>query len=115
MPQSHSSRYLWPQVPPYGGYSYWQAAGLDREGTLPQWMSALGYNTYYSGKLFVEYTPFNCDPPPAGWTDIDALTLPHTFDYYHPAFSRNGKQHRKSVRCRLGSLAWDAQHTHKPT
>jgi hypothetical protein len=26
----------------------------------------------------------------AGWTDIDALVGPYTFQYYDPVFSRNG-------------------------
>jgi arylsulfatase A-like enzyme len=73
------------------GYTYWKNAGLDSNGTLPQWLAALGYNTYYTGKLFVEYTAMNRYPPPAGWTDIDALIYPNTFLYYNPAFSRNGE------------------------
>ena len=53
-------------------------------------MQAQGYQTYYVGKLFVEYTAQNCYPPPAGWDDIDALMHPHVFTYYNPVFSLNG-------------------------
>jgi hypothetical protein len=70
-----------------------------------QWMAAQGYNTYYTGKLFVEYTNDSCTPPPAGWADIDALTYPNTFEYYNPAFSRNGEGWA-APRCALAGVAW---------
>ncbi|PNH11043.1 Arylsulfatase [Tetrabaena socialis] len=76
-------------LPPHGGYAKWKELGID-ESYLPIWLQSLGYNTYYTGKFLVDYNIRNYNQTPAGWTDIDALVLPYTFDYNNPGFSRNG-------------------------
>ncbi|GIL64655.1 hypothetical protein Vafri_18577, partial [Volvox africanus] len=67
----------------------WKALGIDKS-YLPVWLQGLGYGTYYVGKFLVDYSVSNYQDVPAGWTDIDALVTPYTFDYNNPGFSRNG-------------------------
>ena len=39
-------------------------------------------------QFLVDYNVNNYADMPRGWTDIDALTVPFTFDYNNPTFSR---------------------------
>lgn len=47
-----------------------------------------------AGKFIVDYNIHNYGRVPKGFTDFDALTMPFTFNYYNPAFSRNGEAPR---------------------
>lgn len=38
----------------------------------------------------MDYSIFNYQQKPKGWTDIDALITPWLFAYWSPTFSRNG-------------------------
>ncbi|KAJ3326000.1 Extracellular sulfatase Sulf-1 [Boothiomyces sp. JEL0866] len=77
-------------MPPYGGYTQMRALNLDDE-YIPTWMQQQGYNTYFTGKLFVEYTlNYGSKNVPVGWNDFDAAVYPFTFDYDTPVFSKNG-------------------------
>ncbi|KAI8899367.1 alkaline-phosphatase-like protein [Globomyces pollinis-pini] len=77
-------------LPPYGGYTKMRALNLDAE-YLPSWLQQEGYNTYMTGKLFVEYTlEYGDKNVPVGWNDFDAAVYPFTFDYNNPVFSKNG-------------------------
>ncbi|KAJ3261800.1 Extracellular sulfatase Sulf-1 [Boothiomyces macroporosus] len=77
-------------LPPYGGYTQMRALNLDGE-YIPTWMQQQGYNTYFTGKLFVEYTlNYGDKNVPVGWNDFDGAVYPFTFDYSNPVFSKNG-------------------------
>ncbi len=49
---------------------------------------------FESGKFIVDYTIRNRSPHPAGFHAFDALVHPFTFEYYCPAFSRDGGEPR---------------------
>jgi len=49
-----------------GGYSKWLKAGLNTAPSLPKYLQAAGYNTYYVGKFLVEYSLYNYRPVPDG-------------------------------------------------
>ncbi|KAI8893526.1 alkaline-phosphatase-like protein [Globomyces pollinis-pini] len=77
-------------LPPHGGYTKMREMNLDAE-YLPGWLQQEGYNTYMTGKLFVEYTlEYGEKNVPVGWNDFDAAVYPFTFDYKNPVFSKNG-------------------------
>lgn len=76
---------------PHGGYQKWKSLGIDKN-YLPVWLQQAGYETYYVGKFVVDYSSANYADKPNGWTDIDALVLPYTFDFNTPGFSRNGAE-----------------------
>ncbi|WPH02265.1 Hypothetical protein R9X50_00512100 [Acrodontium crateriforme] len=79
---------------PFGGYPKFIQEGLN-EAWLPVWLQALGYNTYYTGKLFNAHTVDNYnDPPVAGFNGSDFLLDPYTYEYYNAHMSRN---HQKPV------------------
>jgi N-acetylglucosamine-6-sulfatase len=62
--------------PPYGGYPKFVQEGLN-ENWLPVWLQQLGYNTYYTGKLFNSHTVDNYDDPPVnGFNSSDFLLDP---------------------------------------
>lgn len=42
----------------------------------------------HASQFLVDYNVNNYADVPRGWTDIDALTVPFTFDYNNPTFSR---------------------------
>lgn len=76
--------------PPYGGYPKFVEEGLN-ENWLPVWLQNLGYNTYYTGKLFNAHSVDNYDSPPAnGFNGSDFLLDPYTYQYYGAKMSRNG-------------------------
>lgn len=63
--------------PPYGGYPKFVREGLN-ENWLPVWLQELGYNTYYTGKLFNSHTIDNYDDPPVnGFNGSDFLLDPY--------------------------------------
>ncbi|CAK7232387.1 hypothetical protein SBRCBS47491_008252 [Sporothrix bragantina] len=77
-------------VMPYGGYPKWVSEGHN-DNYLPIWLQALGYDTYYVGKLFNQHDVGNYDETPAkGWTQSDFLLDPYTYQYENAKFSRNG-------------------------
>jgi N-acetylglucosamine-6-sulfatase len=62
--------------PPYGGYPKFVQQGLN-ENWLPVWLQELGYNTYYTGKLFNAHTVDNYDDPHVkGFNHSDFLLDP---------------------------------------
>jgi N-acetylglucosamine-6-sulfatase len=62
--------------PPYGGYPKFVQQGLN-ENWLPVWLQELGYNTYYTGKLFNAHTVDNSDDPHVkGFNHSDFLLDP---------------------------------------
>ncbi|KAK6443062.1 hypothetical protein LTR95_000777 [Oleoguttula sp. CCFEE 5521] len=75
--------------PPYGGYPKFVAEGLN-ENWLPVWLQKLGYQTYYTGKLFNSHSVDNYDDPPVnGFNGSDFLLDPFTYQYYHSRMTRN--------------------------
>ena len=63
--------------------------GLN-EQYLPVWLQEVGYNTYYTGKLFNAHTVDNYNTPyPAGFTGSDFLLDPYTYDYLNSTWQRN--------------------------
>lgn len=63
-------------VTPYGGYPKWVSEGHN-DNYLPIWLQALGYSTYYVGKLFNQHDVDNYATTPAkGWTQSDFLLDP---------------------------------------
>jgi len=69
--------------PPYGGYPKFVQEGLN-ENWLPVWLQALGYQTYYTGKLFNAHTVDNYDEPfVKGFNGSDFLLDPCEY-YVHP-------------------------------
>ncbi|KAK5123454.1 hypothetical protein LTR85_002492 [Meristemomyces frigidus] len=76
--------------PPYGGYPKFVQQGLN-EDWLPVWLQDLGYNTYYTGKLFNSHSVDNYDDPPVnGFNGSDFLLDPYTYEYYGARMTRNG-------------------------
>jgi len=68
--------------PPYGGYPKFVEVGLN-EDWLPTQLQALGYNTYYTGKLFNHHTVDNYHSPYVkGFNGSDFLLDPYTYEYY---------------------------------
>ncbi|CAK7216858.1 hypothetical protein SEUCBS140593_003005 [Sporothrix eucalyptigena] len=77
-------------ITPHGGYPKWVSEGHN-DNYLPVWLQALGYDTYYVGKLFNQHDVDNYDEEPAkGWTQSDFLLDPYTYQYENAHFSRNG-------------------------
>lgn len=75
--------------PPYGGYPKFVEEGLN-ENWLPVWLQELGYNTYYTGKLFNAHSVDNYNAPPVnGFNGSDFLLDPYTYEYYGSKMSRN--------------------------
>lgn len=76
--------------PPYGGYPKFVEEGLN-ENWLPVWLQRLGYNTYYTGKLFNAHTVDNYNSPPVnGFNGSDFLLDPYTYEYYGSKMTRDG-------------------------
>lgn len=72
-----------------GGYPKFVAEGHN-ENYLPKFLQNVGYNTYYTGKLFNAHTVDNYHSPhAAGWTGSDFLLDPFTYSYLNAAFQRN--------------------------
>uniref|UniRef100_L2FFP9 Arylsulfatase n=1 Tax=Colletotrichum fructicola (strain Nara gc5) TaxID=1213859 RepID=L2FFP9_COLFN len=75
--------------PPYGGYPKFVAEGHN-ENYLPKLLQDVGYDTYYTGKLFNAHTVDNYHSPhAAGWTGSDFLLDPFTYSYLNATFQRN--------------------------
>ncbi|EME43950.1 hypothetical protein DOTSEDRAFT_171886 [Dothistroma septosporum NZE10] len=77
--------------PPYGGYPKFVQQGLN-ENWLPVWLQQLGYNTYYTGKLFNHHNVQNYDDPFVnGFNGSDFLLDPYTYEYFNAHMTRNGE------------------------
>ncbi|KAI1113323.1 arylsulfatase-like protein [Nemania sp. NC0429] len=75
--------------PPYGGYPKFVSQGLN-DKYLPVWLQDVGYNTYYTGKLFNAHSVVTYNSPfAAGWTGSDFLLDPFTYWYMNSTFQRN--------------------------
>ncbi|EXJ54205.1 arylsulfatase [Cladophialophora yegresii CBS 114405] len=75
--------------PPYGGYPKFVSQGFN-EAWLPIWLQDIGYNTYYTGKLFNAHSLSTYDSPfVKGFTGSDFLLDPHTYEYLNASFQRN--------------------------
>ncbi|KAI8622884.1 arylsulfatase-like protein [Xylariaceae sp. FL1651] len=76
-------------TPPYGGYPKFVQQGLN-DKYLPIWLQEIGYNTYYTGKLFNAHSVDNYNAPyAAGWTSSDFLLDPFTYWYMNSTYQRN--------------------------
>ncbi|KAI0453598.1 arylsulfatase-like protein [Xylaria acuta] len=76
-------------TPPYGGYPKFVSQGLN-DKYLPVWLQNVGYNTYYTGKLFNAHAVDNYNSPfAAGWTGSDFLLDPFTYWYMNSTYQRN--------------------------
>ncbi|KAK3112976.1 hypothetical protein LTR53_010186 [Teratosphaeriaceae sp. CCFEE 6253] len=76
--------------PPYGGYPKFVEEGLN-EDWFPVSMQQLGYNTYYTGKLFNAHNVDNYNAPYVkGFNGSDFLLDPYTYEYYRAHMTRNG-------------------------
>ncbi|EGP88164.1 uncharacterized protein MYCGRDRAFT_40096 [Zymoseptoria tritici IPO323] len=76
--------------PPYGGYPKFVYEGLN-DNWLPVWLQDLGYNTYYTGKLFNSLDVDNYNNPPVkGFNGSEFLLDPYTYRYFGSVMSRNG-------------------------
>lgn len=72
-----------------GGYPKFVSQGLN-DNYLPVFLQNVGYNTYYTGKLFNAHDVSNYNSPfPAGWTGSDFLLDPFTYSYLNATFQRN--------------------------
>lgn len=76
-------------VEPWGGWEVFNRYGYVGN-TLPDWLQAAGYNTYYTGKLMNGHDEKNCESlPVSGFNSSDFLVDPYTYDYWNPGFSRD--------------------------
>ncbi|WVQ83413.1 hypothetical protein IAT38_005554 [Cryptococcus sp. DSM 104549] len=74
---------------PWGGWDVFNNLGYVGH-TLPDFVQAAGYNTYYTGKYMNDHTEENCESlPVSGYNSSDILVDPYTYDYWHPGFSRD--------------------------
>ncbi|KAF7550645.1 hypothetical protein G7Z17_g5585 [Cylindrodendrum hubeiense] len=75
---------------PYGGYPKIVREGIN-ENYLPIWLQGIGYNTYYSGKLWNQHSIENYNSPYAGgFNQSDFLLDPFTYEYRNAWMTRNG-------------------------
>jgi len=73
-----------------GGYPKVVREGIN-DNYLPTWMQELGYNTYYTGKLWNHHSVDNYNSPYAGgFNGSDFILDPSTYEYYNASMSRNG-------------------------
>lgn len=76
--------------PPYGGYPKFVEGGFN-DNWLPVWLQQLGYNTYYTGKVFNAHNVNNYnDPPVNGFNGSDFLLDPYTYEYFNAYMTRDG-------------------------
>lgn len=62
--------------PPYGGYPKFVKQGFN-SAYLPVWLQDVGYNVYYTGKLFNAHNVDNYNSPyPAGFTSHVRCSIP---------------------------------------
>ncbi|TYJ53503.1 hypothetical protein B9479_005889 [Cryptococcus floricola] len=82
---------------PWGGWEIFNNLGYHGH-TVPDFVQAAGYNTYYTGKFMNDHTDRNCESlPVSGFNSSDILSGddtylsadPYTYDYWTPAFSRD--------------------------
>ncbi|ETS78804.1 hypothetical protein PFICI_08657 [Pestalotiopsis fici W106-1] len=74
---------------PGGNYDKWLTAAED-DDYLPHWMVDAGYNAEYLGKFMNGYNIHNYATAPKGWTHIDALVDPYTYQYNNVVMSSDG-------------------------
>lgn len=75
---------------PYGGFPKVVREGIN-DDYLPHWLQAVGYNTYYSGKLWNHHSVENYNKPYAGgFNGSDFVLDPYTYQYRNATMSRNG-------------------------
>lgn len=61
------------------------------ENYLPTWLQSVGYNTYYSGKLWNQHDVHNYNAPFAGGFNGSSFLLdPHTYQYRNATITHNG-------------------------
>lgn len=83
---------------PWGGWELFNKYGYVHH-TLPDFLQQAGYDTYYTGKLMNEHSVDNCERlPVSGFNSSDFLVDPYTYDYWHPAFSRDSELERVGSR-----------------
>ncbi|KAJ0268250.1 hypothetical protein COL940_013569 [Colletotrichum noveboracense] len=71
------------------GYPKFVAEGHNKN-YLPKFLQDVGYNTYYTGKLFNAHTVDKYHSPhAAGWIGSDFLLDPFTYSYLNTTFQRN--------------------------
>ncbi|WVQ74652.1 hypothetical protein IAR50_004254 [Cryptococcus sp. DSM 104548] len=74
---------------PWGGWEIFNKLGYHGH-TVPDFVQAAGYNTFYTGKFMNDHTDKNCESlPVSGFNSSDILVDPYTYDYWTPAFSRD--------------------------
>ncbi|KAK4952434.1 hypothetical protein LTR10_009240 [Elasticomyces elasticus] len=76
--------------PPYGGYPKFVEEGLNDDWFATS-LQQLGYNTYYTGKLFNAHSVDTYNAPFVnGFNGSDFLLDPYTYEYYRAHMTRNG-------------------------
>jgi arylsulfatase A-like enzyme len=73
---------------PHGGF-----ASLPEGNTLPVWLHAVSYHTYFAGKYLNGYGVDDPTYVPPGWTDWRATVDWSTYDYLRPTVNHNGRLH----------------------
>ncbi|GAA5946614.1 hypothetical protein JCM10213_006647 [Rhodosporidiobolus nylandii] len=106
-PQCSHSTNLTDVMPPLGGWTVFNAKGMNAH-YLPTFLQQAGFATYYTGKLMNGHSTANQGSGQLeadGWTDHAFLLDPNTYDYWNPAFSTgtNGS----GVEYRLGEYSTD--------
>ncbi|PWY65625.1 arylsulfatase [Aspergillus sclerotioniger CBS 115572] len=75
--------------PPYGGYPKFVAQGFN-DNFLPVWLQSVGYNTFYTGKLFNAHSLSTYNAPFVnGFNGSDFLLDPYTYSYWNSTYQRN--------------------------
>ncbi|KAH8677662.1 arylsulfatase [Xylariales sp. PMI_506] len=75
---------------PGGNYDKWLVSEENND-YLPHWLVKAGYNAEYIGKFMNGFNVVNYVTAPGGWTHIDALVDPYTYDYNNVVMSANGE------------------------
>ncbi|KAF3011454.1 hypothetical protein E8E14_002409 [Neopestalotiopsis sp. 37M] len=75
---------------PGGNYDKWLTAAED-DDYLPHWLVNAGYNAEYLGKFMNGYNIHNYATAPKGWTHVDALVDPYTYQYNNVVMSSDGE------------------------
>ncbi|KAI4600575.1 hypothetical protein KJ359_000934 [Pestalotiopsis sp. 9143b] len=75
---------------PGGNYDKWRTAAED-DDYLPHWLVDAGYNAEYLGKFMNGYNIHNYATAPKGWTHVDALVDPYTYQYNNVVMSSDGE------------------------
>lgn len=99
---------------PHGGF-----AAFGEHRTLPTWLQAAGYDTYFAGKYLNGYGRAGTAMyRPPGWNTWQATVDPSTYDFMHPIVNDNGRRllayHEYNSRL-IGQLSrrWITRHAHE--